>query len=280
MGCELCADYTNFAANFATLICQAALCCGILRATLNYRSICRKGLIPRVSHSFPISIIIPVLNEAQQIQPLLQELACLLGAVEIIVVDGGSTDDTAALAQQHGQARVLALGRASRALQMNAGAAAAQGNVLLFLHADVRLPATALAEIGAALEDKRVAGGCFAFGFPANVSLAYRIYAWGINLRTRLFQTATGDQAIFVRRAAFERLGGFQIMPLMEDIELFNALKRQGRIAILSQPVCVSPRRWQQGGLVRTGLLMYALRFGYWLGVSPARLKQFFLDVR
>lgn len=233
-----------------------------------------------MSQPLSSSIIIPVLNEAQQIQPLLQALARLSGQAEIIVVDGGSTDDTVALAQQHGQARVLEFGRASRALQMNAGAAAAQGDVLLFLHADVRLPSTALAEIGAALGDERVAGGCFAFGFPANVSLAYRIYAWGINWRTRWFQTATGDQAIFVRRAIFERLGGFQIMPLMEDIELFNALKGQGQVAILSPPVCVSPRRWQQNGLVRTGLLMYALRFGYWLGVSPARLKQFFLDVR
>jgi rSAM/selenodomain-associated transferase 2 len=233
-----------------------------------------------VSQTPAISIITPVLNEAQQIQLLLQDLVRLPEVAEIIIVDGGSTDSTVTLAQQHGQARVLELGRASRALQMNAGAAAAQGDVFLFLHADVQLPSTALADIGAALGDKRVVGGCFAFGFPANVPLAYRIYAWGINWRTRWFQTATGDQAIFVRRAVFEQLGGFQVMPLMEDIELFNALKGQGPVAILSQPVCVSPRRWQQNGLVRTGLLMYALRFGYWLGISPARLKQFFLDVR
>lgn len=227
-----------------------------------------------------ISIIIPVLNEARHIQMLLQDLVRLPETAEIIVVDGGSTDSTVKLAQQHDQARVLEFGRASRALQMNAGAAAAQGDVLLFLHADVRLPLTALADIGAALGAERVVGGCFAFGFPANAPLAYRIYAWGINLRTRWFQTATGDQAIFVRRPVFEQLGGYQAIPLMEDLELFNRLKRQGRIVALPQPVCVSPRRWQQYGLMRTGLLMYALRFGYWLGVSPARLKQFFLDVR
>lgn len=233
-----------------------------------------------MSSPLTISVIIPVLNEAPQIQGLLQALKALSVAAEIIVVDGGSTDDTAALARQHETVRVLELGRASRALQMNEGAVAAHGDVLLFLHADVRLPVTMVADIRAALQAERVVGGCFSFGFPASVPRAYHVYAWGINLRTRWFQTATGDQAIFVRRAIFEQLGGFPAIPLMEDLELFNALKHQGRVAILRQPVCVSPRRWQQHGLVRTGLLMYALRFGYWLGVSPARLKQFFLDVR
>ena len=233
-----------------------------------------------MSQPLVISIIIPVLNEAQQIQSLLQDLRNLPAVAEIIVVDGGSTDGTADLARQFGAVRVLEFGRASRALQMNAGATAAQGEVLLFLHADVRLPVTALADIGVALHAERVAGGCFPFAFPDSVPRTYRVYAWGINLRTRWFQTATGDQAIFVRRAVFEKLGGYQTLPLMEDISLFNALKRLGRVAVLPRPVSVSPRRWQQHGLVRTGLLMYALRFGYWLGVSPVRLKQFFLDVR
>jgi rSAM/selenodomain-associated transferase 2 len=233
-----------------------------------------------VSQPIAISIVIPVLNEAQQIQALLQDLSSLPEVAEIIVVDGGSTDGTAELARQRSRAHVLEFGHANRALQMNAGAAAAHGEVLLFLHADVRLPLTALDHIRATMRDERIVGGCFAFGFPSSVPRAYRVYAWGINLRTRWFQTATGDQAIFVRRPVFERLSGFQAMPLMEDIELFNALKRQGQVAVLSPSVCVSPRRWQQHGLMRTGLLMYALRLGYWLGVSPARLKQFFLDVR
>ncbi|MBI1765496.1 MAG: TIGR04283 family arsenosugar biosynthesis glycosyltransferase [Acidobacteria bacterium] len=227
-----------------------------------------------------MSVIIPVLNEARQIQALLRELTCLPEVAEVIVVDGGSTDGTAALAQQGGAARVLEFGRANRALQMNAGAAAARGEALLFLHADVRLPLTALADIRAALQDEQVVGGCFAFGFPAHVPRAYRVYAWGINLRTRWFQTATGDQALFARRTVFEQLGGYPALPLMEDLELFERLKRQGRVCVLPHPVCVSPRRWQQHGLVRTGLLMYALRLGYWLGFSPARLKRFFLDVR
>ncbi len=233
-----------------------------------------------MSQTPAISIIIPILNEAPHIQTLLRALACLPEAAEIIVVDGGSTDGTLGLAQKCGAVRVLEFGRASRALQMNAGATAAGGEVLLFLHADVRLPLTALTAIQQALADEQVVGGCFAFGFPENVPRAWRVYAWGINLRTRWFQTATGDQALFVRRAVFEQLGGYRELPLMEDIELFKALQRAGRVALLPLPVIVSPRRWQQAGLVRTGLLMYALRFGYWLGISPARLKRFFLDVR
>jgi len=233
-----------------------------------------------VSSTPLISIIIPVLNEAQQIGALLQSVQDLPKAAELIVVDGGSTDATVELAQQAADVQVICFGRASRALQMNAGAAQARGAILLFLHADVRLPVGALKAIQQALLHAEKVGGCFAFGFPAEVSRAYRVYAWGINLRTRWFQTATGDQAIFVRQAVFEALGGYQEMPLMEDIELFTALKRRGRVAILPERVSVSPRRWQQHGLVRTGLLMYVLRFGYWLGFSPATLKRFFLDVR
>lgn len=231
-------------------------------------------------HSQFFSIIIPVLNEAQQIGALLQALDELSGAAELIVVDGGSHDATVELARQHANVQVVHFGRASRALQMNAGAAQARGEVLLFLHADVRLPGAVLKAVQQALLSETVLGGCFEFGFPSEVGWAYRFYAWGINLRTRWFHTATGDQAIFIRRAEFEALGGYRDMPLMEDIELFNALKRRGQVVILPQQVRVSPRRWQQHGLVRTGLLMYALRFGYWLGFAPATLKRFFLDVR
>jgi rSAM/selenodomain-associated transferase 2 len=227
-----------------------------------------------------VSIIIPALDEERQIGRVLSALLSLPDVVEIIVVDGGSRDRTVELARAFEGVKVVEFGRANRAQQMNAGARDAQGEVLLFLHADVCLPVDALAAVREALADATVIGGCFEFSFPATASAAYRLYAWGINLRTRLFRTATGDQALFVRRGVFAALGGYRDVPLMEDIELFNALKRQGRVAVLPQRVIVSPRRWQQRGLVRTGLLMYALRFGHWLGVSPATLKSFFVDVR
>jgi rSAM/selenodomain-associated transferase 2 len=226
-----------------------------------------------------ISIIIPVLNEethiVEQVSNLLHTSAC-----EIIVVDGGSRDRTIELARTFTGVRVIEFNQAHRAAQMNAGAAAARGETLLFLHADVRLPKNFAEQIVAALRDERVVGGCFAFGFPPDISRAFRVYAWGVNWRTRRFTTATGDQALWARRDVFNALGGFEPIPLMEDIALCHALKRRGRFVVLPEPVVISPRRWQKHGLVRTGLLMYALRFGYWLGVAPATLKRWFLDVR
>jgi rSAM/selenodomain-associated transferase 2 len=227
-----------------------------------------------------VSIIIPALNEERQIGRVLSALLSLPEVTEIIVVDGGSQDRTAELARAFEGVKVVEFGRANRAQQMNAGAQGAQGAVLLFLHADVCLPVDALVAVREALADATVVGGCFEFSFPATATVPYRLYAWGINLRTRLFCTATGDQALFVRRGVFDVLGGYRELPLMEDIELFDALKQRGKVTVLSQRVIVSPRRWQQRGLVRTGLLMYALRFGHWLGISPATLKSFFVDVR
>jgi rSAM/selenodomain-associated transferase 2 len=226
-----------------------------------------------------LSIIIPVLNEEAH---MVEQVSNLLPAFdgEVIVVDGGSRDRTVELARAFTGVRVIEFNQAQRAAQMNAGAAAARGEVLLFLHADVRLPKNFAALIAAALRDERVVGGCFAFGFPPEVARAFRVYAWGVNWRTQFFTTATGDQALWTRRDVFNALGGFEPIPLMEDIALCHALKRRGRFVVLPEPVVISPRRWLTHGLVRTGLLMYALRFGYWLGVAPATLKRWFLDVR
>jgi rSAM/selenodomain-associated transferase 2 len=240
----------------------------------------RGGLKPPNTPMNSLSIIIPTLNEERQIGRALEALLSLPSVLEIIVVDGGSRDRTVELARAFSGVRVVEFGRANRAQQMNAGARNAQGEALLFLHADVCLPTEALAAVRQALAEATVVGGCFEFSFPAESSLAFRLYARGVNLRTRLFRTATGDQAIFVRRVVFNALGGYRDMLLMEDIELFNALKRRGAVAILPQRVVVSPRRWQQRGLVRTGLLMYALRLGHRLGISPTTLKSFFVDVR
>ena len=229
-----------------------------------------------------ISIIIPTLNEEAQIGATLDALrpwAVNYGA-EIIVVDGGSVDRTLEIARRFDFARVVEFNLAHRGLQMNEGARAASGDALLFLHADAVAPAGALDAINSALSNERLLGGCFRIRFPKGAPFSLGAVAWGINLRTRLFRTATGDQAIFVRHSVFEEIGGYELIPLMEDIALFNQIKRRGDVVVLSESIEISPRRWLRHGVWRTVLLMYALRMGYWVGVPPATLKQFFLDVR
>jgi rSAM/selenodomain-associated transferase 2 len=229
-----------------------------------------------------ISVIIPALNEEAQIAATLTALrsAAINASVEIIVVDGGSVDRTVEIIRGFDFARLVECGFANRGLQMNEGARVACGDVLLFLHADVELPSNALDAIGSALADERMLGGCFQVRFPNEAPASLRTVAWGINLRTRMFRTATGDQAIFLRRSVFEEVGGYRNVPLMEDIALFNEIKRRGRVVVPDERVVVSPRRWLKRGVWRTVLLMYALRFGYWIGLSPTTLKRFFVDIR
>ena len=230
----------------------------------------------------PISIIIPTLNEEDQIAATLAGLQSAPAGqdAEVIVADGGSRDETLRRVRCFKWARAIECGRAGRGLQMNAGARDARGDILLFLHADARLPADAIGAIRRVMRDTRVAGGCFEIAFPAGSPRSLRLVARGINWRTRLFTTATGDQGIFIRRSVFDSIGGYRDIPLMEDIALFNEMKKRGHVVALGQKIEISPRRWLKFGVWRTVLLMYALRFGYWLGVEPATLKRFFLDVR
>jgi len=230
-----------------------------------------------------ISIVMPVLNEQQQIGQALESLGRVSPAsgLEIVVVDGGSSDRTLEYARHYKGVKVVEFGCANRGGQMNAGAEASDGEVLLFLHADVGLPDNAIFLIREAIrDDDQLAGGCFLIEFPESSGLSLKLVAWGINLRTRLFQTATGDQAIFVRREVFDYMKGYREIPLMEDVDFFNRLKRSGRVAILGACVKISPRRWRKRGIWRTVLLMYAIRFGYLIGISPRTLKRFFIDVR
>src|SRR5437867_3143174 len=166
-----------------------------------------------------------------------------------------------------------------RAQQMNAGAAAARGEVLLFLHADTRLPAGYAQAVAGALADPAVVGGRFDVRLDA-AGLVYQALGRLISLRSRLTRVATGDQAIFVRRVVFERLGGYPLVPLMEDVALSRAMKRAGRVACLSETVTTSARRWQRHGVARTVLLMWALRAAYYAGVPPARLARVYPDAR
>ena len=223
-----------------------------------------------------ISVILPVLDEEKSIAATLSALAPLK-PFETIVVDGGSQDRTVEIAG--GFAVQIVHSERGRARQMNRGAAQASGDVLLFLHADTRLPATAFADIAGALSDARYLSGRFDVildGTHWMLPLVGRM----ISYRSRLSQVGTGDQALFVRRAVFQRLGGFPDMPLMEDIAFCRALKRMGDVACLRSRVVTSARRWEVDGLWRTILRMWTLKTLYLAGVSPARLKQFYADTR
>lgn len=215
-----------------------------------------------------LSVIVPVLNEAGTIAALLQNLAPLRArGVEIIVADGDSEDGTAAMAEA-GADRVLVAPR-GRARQMNAGAQAATGDALLFLHADTRLPRHADALVTGALS--RSVWGRFDVEIEG-ASRLLPVVSRMMNARSRLTGIATGDQAIFVTREAFWRVGGFRDIPLMEDIVLSRDLKRRGPPACLRQPVTTSGRRWDQHGALRTIFIMWRLRLVFFLGADPHRL--------
>lgn len=214
-----------------------------------------------------LAIVIPALNEAQTIGATLASLAPLRArGHEVIVADGGSEDGTAALAAPLADL-VIAAPR-GRARQMNAGAAAAQGDVLVFLHADTRLPPGADVAVAGAMAandwgrfDVAIDGGSMALG----------LVAFLMNWRSRLTGIATGDHAIFVRRSAFR---GFPDIPLMEDVAFCKAMKRSAPPACLRQVVVTSGRRWRRQGVLRTVVLMWRLRLAYRLGASPHELAR------
>ena len=219
-----------------------------------------------------LSIVVPVLDEAAGVGDVLGRLAPLREqGAEVIVVDGGSRDDTPALARPHAD-RVIAAPR-GRAAQMNAGAAIATGDVLLFLHADTILPPDADRLIVRGLQETGLAWGRFDVDIAGRHRLLPMIAAL-MNRRSRLTGIATGDQAVFVRADAFARAGGFPDIPLMEDIAISRALKRLSRPRCLTQRVITSGRRWEKNGVARTIGLMWRLRLAYFLGADPARLAR------
>ena len=221
--------------------------------------------------SVRLSIVLPVLDEAAGIAATLETLAPLCAAGhEAIVVDGGSRDDTVERVRQAGHRAIVGL--RGRARQMNAGAATATGDVLLFLHADTRLPPDAATLIARALQ-----GGALWGRFDVRIegrSALLPLIAALMNLRSRATGIATGDHAIFVRRELFQGLGGFADQPLMEDIDLSRRLRALGRPACLRPPVHTSGRRWDTHGAWRTILLMWRLRWLYWRGVEPELLAR------
>jgi len=224
-----------------------------------------------IFESTHLCIVVPVLNEAQGIQATLQALAPLRQrGARVVVVDGGSQDDTRALAQAHADAVIE--GPRGRALQMNAGAALGWGEALLFLHADTTLPERADAHLLQALSQGHVWGR-----FDVRIDGRPRmlaVVAAMMNLRSRWTGIATGDQAIFMRREAFAQVGGFAPLPLMEDIDLSQRLCAVGSPACLRQRVLTSGRRWEQRGVWRTIVLMWRLRWRYWRGESAHSLAE------
>lgn len=218
-----------------------------------------------------LSVVMPVLTEADGIEEALAALAPLRArGVEVIVIDGGSRDDTCARAVPLAD-RVLSAPR-GRSLQMNAGAAAAQGDVLLFLHADTQLPDLADVFVLDGLARSGHCWGRFDVRFDRGQRL--KLVALMMNWRSRLTGIATGDQAIFVTRAAFDAAGGYPPIALMEDIALSARLRKIGRPLCLTARVTTSGRRWRERGTVRTIALMWGLRLRYFFGADAASLAR------
>lgn len=216
-----------------------------------------------------LCIVVPVLDEAQTLGPRLQALqAFRQRGARVVVVDGGSQDDTLAIAKDHADLALLA--PRGRAAQMNAGAAACPADVLLFLHADTALPDNADVLV------RRATLGPFFWGrFDVRIDSPrplLRLVSMLMNLRSRWTGIATGDQALFVRHDLFRQIGGFPELPLMEDIAISRALKQHGRPACLNESVTTSARRWERHGVWRTIFLMWRLRAAFFFGADPRKL--------
>lgn len=219
-----------------------------------------------------LSIIIPALNEAATIERTLSHLEGV-DNLEVIVVDGGSADETAALAVSQG-ARVIQV-CPGKAIQMNSGAAAATGEVLVFLHADTLLPVDFNHQIVSALNQKDVVAGAFRLAIDSSAAGIHFIERMA-DLRSRYLQLPYGDQALFMKKSIFEAIGGFADLPIMEDFILVRRLKRKGQIVILPDAVITSPRRWLHFGILKTWLINQMIIFAFYLGISPERLARWY----
>ena len=240
-----------------------------------------------------VSVVIPTLNEVENLPRLIASLQQVGGIAEIAIADGGSADgtrewvlsqpglDQQRLAQSRlDQPRIMLVDSPrGKGPQLNAGAALATGNLLLFLHADCRMNNQSWVALQAAIAQPHTAGGAFHIRFAERSPAALRLVEKGINARTSVTRTGTGDQGIFVRRSIFLQIGGAPDWPLFEDVELVGRIKKVGRFVVIKAPLTISGRRYIEFGVVRTALLIFALRLGFWLGVSPDRLKRWFKDM-
>jgi rSAM/selenodomain-associated transferase 2 len=220
-----------------------------------------------------LSVIIPTLNEAANIRATIASI-CPKDRIEIIIVDGGSTDETIEIASELGIKVFTAKGRAN---QMNIGAKSAQGEILLFLHADTKLPPAfdrSIVEVMSGKYSIPIAG---AFNLQIDSpKLSLRVIEWLVKWRSHLFQMPYGDQAIFMTAQTWRSIGGFPELPIMEDFELMRRLKRQGSIVTIDPPVLTSARRWLRRGVVQTTAINQIMIVGYLLGVSPTKLATWY----
>jgi len=222
------------------------------------------------------SIIVPVLHESERINRLIDHLSCLepRDTCEIIVVDGSHERDTINAIRSEQVVKMTA--DRGRARQMNAGAAVAKGDILIFLHADTELPPAAFAGIESVMGQGRYVGGAFQLGIQSE-KFIYKALTWWVSIRCRITRIPYGDQAIFIAKDHFNRIGGYREIPLMEDVELMRRIKKQGdRICVLPDCVMTSPRRWEEEGFIYVNLRNTLLLILYLLGAAPERLVRFY----
>lgn len=222
-----------------------------------------------------ISVIIPILNEAKILDKSLSQLQHELGHHELIIVDGGSSDNSVCIAKEYGTVLTSARGRAK---QLNVGAAAATGDILLFLHADIWLEPGALEAVEAALSSGYIGGG-----FRQKIdgkSLLYRPIEMAGNIRGKYLKVFYGDSGIFLARADFEKIGGFPDVPILEELEFSKGLRKLGKTTLVVPHIHLSPRRWEARGIIRTTLNNWLITLLYFLKVSPERLAKLYRHIR
>lgn len=222
-----------------------------------------------------ISIIIPVLNEAKILENTLSQLQSELGNHELIIVDGGSTDGSVQIAEKYGKIVISARGRAK---QLNVGAAAASGDILVFLHADIWLESGALAAVETAISSGYVGGG-FCQKIDGK-NILYRAIEVGGNIRGKYLKVFYGDSGIFVKRTDFEKIGGFPEVPILEEMEFSKKLCELGQTTLVTPHIHISARRWKTKGIVRTTINNWLITLLYFLKFSPEQLAKLYRHIR